>query len=387
MRPSAPPAQSALSAVRQETGLPEGITRNLVPLMAEDGAALDGVLYASDRGCDTALVFMHPHVSFHHHYALIPLAVRGYASLGLNSRFAGNDAALIMEQVVLDLAAGVLHLRQQGYEQVVLVGNSGGGALAAFYQAQAEHPTITAPLAGGGPDLTRAALPPADALIMLNAHRGRAEVLTAWLDPAVIDESDPLARDPDLDMFEERWGPPYSAEFVRRYREGQGARNRRITRWAQERASMLVTSNVRDEAFLVNRTAADLRFLDLSLDPSERKVGTYRGTDVWAANAAATGLARFSTLSSWISQWGLDTTNAAAKPSLAACSRPTLFIQGTADQGIFPSDTRALFEAADDIDKEIYWVAGGTHYFAGQPELQAEVYAHITEWLTKRGMG
>jgi len=386
VRPSAAAAQTALSAVRQETGLPEGITRNLVPLTAEDGAALDGVLYASDPGCDTALVFMHPHVSFHHHYALIPLAVRGHALLGLNSRFAGNDAALIMEQVVLDLAAGVLHLRQQGYEHVVLVGNSGGGALAAFYQAQAEHPTITAPPTGRGPDLTRAALPPADAVIMLNAHRGRAQVLTAWLDPAVIDESVPLARDPDLDMFEERWGPPYSPEFVRRYREGQEARNRRITRWAQERASTLVTSNVRDEAFLVHRTAADLRFLDLTLDASERKVGTYRGADVWAANAASTGLARFCTLSSWISQWGLDTTNAAAEPSLAACSVPALFIQGTADQGIFPSDTRALFEASGAMDKEIYWVRRGTHYFAGQPDLQGQVFDHITEWLTKRGM-
>lgn len=37
---------------------------------------------------------------------------------------------------------------------------------------------------------------------------------------------------------------------------------------------------------------------------------------------------------------------AAAEPSLARCHEPILFIQGTADKGIFPSDAQALFEAA-----------------------------------------
>ena len=124
--------QSELSAVRQETSPPGGVTRDVLPLTAEDGGVLDGVLYSPSRTCNTALVLMHPSVSFHDHYALLPLAARGYTTLGLNSRFAGNDAALITEQVVLDLAAGITHLRQQGYERVVLVGNSGGSALAAF---------------------------------------------------------------------------------------------------------------------------------------------------------------------------------------------------------------------------------------------------------------
>jgi pimeloyl-ACP methyl ester carboxylesterase len=371
-----------VSPVRQGTALPRGVTRELVPLTAEDGGVLDGALYAPAQRGRTALVLMHPTVSFHHHYALIPLAERGYTALGLDSRFAGNEGPLIMEQVLLDTAAGIRHLRELGHDHVVLVGNSGGGALAAFYQAQAEAPTVTAPPAGGAPDLTKADLPPADALVVLNAHRGRAQVLTAWLDPAIADESDQLARDPDLDMFDERWGPPYTPEFVTRYREAQQARNRRITAWVQERR----TAGVRDQAFVVHGTAADLRFLDLWLDPSDREAGTYRGPDVRAANAAATGLGRWSTLSSWLSQWALDTTNAAAEPNLAACSVPVLFLQGTADQGIFPSDTEALYAACVAGDRELHWIRGGTHYFDGQPELQAAVFDRITEWLGRRNM-
>jgi pimeloyl-ACP methyl ester carboxylesterase len=358
------------------------VTRELVPLTAEDGGVLDGALYSPAERGGTALVLMHPAVGFHHHYALIPLAARGFTVLGLDSRFTGNEGPLIMEQVLLDLAAGIRHLRQLGHDRVVLVGNSGGGALAAFYQAQAERATVTAAPAGGPPDLTAADLPPADALVVLNAHRGRAQVLTAWLDPAIADESDPLVRDPDLDLFEPRWGPPYGNGFVRRYRAAQEARNRRITRWVQQRRA----AGASDEAFVVHGTAADPRFLDLSLDPSDRAAGTYRGPDVRAANLAATGLGRWSTLSSWLSQWALDTTNAAAEPNLAACSVPALFLQGTADQGIFPSDTEALFAACGASDRELHWIAGGTHYFDGQPELQADVFDRIAAWLRRRDM-
>jgi pimeloyl-ACP methyl ester carboxylesterase len=372
-----------VSPVRQGTALPPSVTRELLPLAAEDRGQLDGALYEPAARGRTALVLMHPTVSFHHHYALIPLAERGFTALGLDSRFAGSDAALIMEHVVLDLAAGIRHLRGLGFEHVVLVGNSGGGALAAFYQAQAGRATVTAPPAGGPPDLTAADLPAADALVVLNAHRGRAQVLTAWLDPAITDESDPRSRDPDLDLFDPRREPPYDAGFVQSYRAAQEARNRRITRWVQERRE----NGARDEAFVVHGTAADPRFLDLWLDPSDREVGTYRGPDVRAANATATGLARWSTLSSWLSQWALDTTNAAAEPNLAACRVPALFLQGTADQGIFPSDVEAMFAACGSADRELGWIRGGTHYFDGQPELQARVFDGITEWLRRRKMG
>jgi pimeloyl-ACP methyl ester carboxylesterase len=375
------------SPVRQSVDLPDGVTRELLPLTAEDGAGLDGVLYRrAGPPPRVALVLMHPTVSFLHHYAAIPLAARGFAVLALNSRFAGSEATLVMEQVAIDLAAGVGHLRERGFERVVLVGNSGGGALAAFYQAQAERPTVQATPGGRPPDLTRARLPRADALVVLNAHRGRPQVLTAWLDPAVTDEGDPLATDADLDLFAPGRTPPYDPGFVERYRAAQVARNHRITAWVRAQLAALQSAGVADRAFTVHRTAADPRFLDLTLDPSDREPGTYAGPDVRAANYAPAGLARCASLHSWLSQWSLEASNAAAEPNVARVSVPMLFLQGTADQGIFPSDVRALFRAALVDDKRLCWIPGGSHYFMDQPADRRMVLDMVEDWLAGRGM-
>ena len=83
-------------------------------------------------------IVMHPTSNFMGHYLIGPLADRGIACLGLNSRYAGNDTVLLMERVLQDLGAGVKFMRDElGCDGVVLVGNSGGAALAAYYQAQA----------------------------------------------------------------------------------------------------------------------------------------------------------------------------------------------------------------------------------------------------------
>ena len=70
------------------------------------------------------------------------------------TRYIGNDSTLLMENCVLDIGAAIGFLRERGYEKVILVGNSGGGGLTAFYQSQAESPTITQTPAGDPPDLT-----------------------------------------------------------------------------------------------------------------------------------------------------------------------------------------------------------------------------------------
>jgi len=51
----------------------------------------------------------------------------------------------------------------------------------------------------------------------------------------VVDEGDPLATDPELDLFDERNGAPYSAEFVTRYRSAQIARNHGDHRLGRDR--------------------------------------------------------------------------------------------------------------------------------------------------------
>jgi hypothetical protein len=274
-------------------------------------ARLAGKFWASrHRGgtgrAGTAVLVVHPSSNFLGHYLLDPLAEHGVDTVGLCTRYAGNDAALLLENCVLDVAAAIGYLREEGYQRVVLLGNSGGGGLAALYQNQAEAPSITATPAGDPPDLTTADLPPADALVLLMAHPGRASVYTEWLDPAIVCENEPLLRDPELDMFRAEHGPPYSPEFLRRYRAAQIERNRRITRWVRTRLAGL-TEPVTDLPFVVHGTAADPRFLDLTVEPSDREVGTLWG-ETYQANYAPATLGHHTSLRSWLSQWSRDET-------------------------------------------------------------------------------
>ena len=71
----------------------------------------------------------------------------------------------------------------------------------AAYQAQAVDPHVT-PLEGCVPQRASPTCRHADGYVASAAHPGRPDVLTAWMDASVIDENDPLATDPDLDLFD-----------------------------------------------------------------------------------------------------------------------------------------------------------------------------------------
>ncbi|MCF7547474.1 hypothetical protein [Pseudonocardia sp. WMMC193] len=341
---------------------------------------------------DVVVLIVHPTSNFLGHYALRPLAELGVDAVGLTTRFIGNDTSLTMEDCVVDVGAAIRHLRDLGYRRVVLVGNSGGGGLAALYQSQAERPTITATPAGDPPDLTAADLPPADALVMAMAHPGRATVFTEYLDPAIVDEARPFDRDPDLDMFDPRNGPAYSREFVVRYREAQLARNRRITRWVRERLEWLRTESpttpdgmrIDNLPFVVHGTAADPRFLDLTLDPSDRQATTLWGHP-WVANYQPATLGHLTSLRAWLSQWSVDESRANAPAELPHVSAPVQVVYGSADTAAFPSHASAMFDAITHDRRELTVIKGADHYFRGQPELAREMCEHIVRWARETG--
>jgi pimeloyl-ACP methyl ester carboxylesterase len=263
------------------------------------------------------------------------------------------------------------------------MGNSGGGGLVSLYQSQAEKPTITATPAGDPPDLTSADLPPADGIICAMAHPGRAIVYTEWLDPAVIDESQPFQRERDLDMFDLVNGPPYSPEFVSRYRSAQVERNRRITRWVREQLdaiSQLSEGAVNDLPFVVHGTAADPRFLDLTLDASDRSAGTLWG-EARTANLIPATLGHHTSLRSWLSQWSVDESHANGPVHLGRVTVPVLVAYGTGDKAAFESHARALFDAVGHDRKRLRPIVGADHYFAGQPELLEEFCDVVVEWM------
>jgi pimeloyl-ACP methyl ester carboxylesterase len=336
---------------------------------------------------DTVVLIVHPTSNFLGHYALAPLAELGVDAVGLTTRYIGNDSALTMENCVLDVGAAITHLRELGYRKVVLVGNSGGGGLASLYQSQAEKPMITATPAGDPPDLTKANLPPADALVLAMAHPGRATVFTEFLDPAIHDELRPFDRDPGLDMYEPSNGPAYSAEFLQRYRAAQIERNRRITNWVREQLRQLdsgeldprTAGTLRDMPFVVHGTAADPRFTDLTIEPSDRPADTLWGAP-WVANFQPATLGHLTSLRSWLSQWSYDESRANSYRELPGVSVPVQVIYGTADTAAYPSHARAMYDAVPHARKELIAIEGADHYYRDQPELARQMCEHIVRW-------
>ncbi|MBK9178056.1 MAG: alpha/beta fold hydrolase [Acidimicrobiales bacterium] len=343
------------------------------------------------RPSSTVLVFMHPTGVLD----LLPLphalAAAGVHVLTCASRYPNNDAALVMEKVVVDLGEVVRHARSHlGYTHVVLAGWSGGGALALYYQAQAERPDVTATPAGDPPDLTAADLPPADAVLQLAAHVSRATTLTEWMDASILDEADPARRDPELDLYDPRnpHQPPYDEAFLARYRAAQVARNRRITAWVKE---LLADLDERrrlgpERAFVVHGTMADPRWLDPTVDPNQRRPGWCYLGDPKVVNTSPAGLGRYSSLRSWLSQWSIDDTHADGPRQAARITVPVLVVENAADDACTPSHTRRIFEAVPHPRKEVHTVAGATHYYLGQPEQLAEATRTCVGWLRRSGL-
>jgi pimeloyl-ACP methyl ester carboxylesterase len=346
----------------------------------------------ADRDSKTAIVFSHPIGGGSFLPIMTGLAAAGHHVVYVNTRYRGNDSALIMEKCVLDLGAAVRDLRERfGYDKIVLGGWSGGGSQALFYQEQAERPTIKHTPAGDPLDLSAEALPPADAIFLVAAHVSRAVTLTEWMDPSISDERDPGRRDRELNLFDagNPNQPPYGAAFVERYRAAQVERNRRITRWVQAKLAALRDAGRGDEefGFTVHGTMADPRWLDPTLDPNDRPVGTSHQGDPRIANDGPIGLARFCTLRSWLSQWSFDESNAHGERNGRNTHVPTLVVGNGADLACPRSHTKRLFDAIPHDDKEMHEIPNASHYYTGQPDEMARCIGIYSKWLQAHGLG
>lgn len=353
---------------------------------------LEGVrIRPKNRPSDTLLIFMHPSSTLQ----LLPVP-REAAKLGAHvlcaaSRYARNDTAAILEKVLLDLGAYIRHAKEVwGYEKIVLVGWSGGGSLSLFYQSQAEQPSITHTPAGDPVDIVGAGLIPADAVIVQAAHISRAQLLLDIIDPSVRDELNPDDRNPELDIYDPRNPnqPPYSSDFIAHYRAAQLARVRRITATVKETlASLTALGGAEVErGFITHRTLADPRFLDATQDPNDRKIGWCYLGNPETVNNGPVGLARFSTLRAWLSQWSIDDSNGDGLACARKISVPLLAIENTADDAVPQPHVGLLFEAAGSQDKRLEKIKGATHYYSAQPELLKYVTSLSHEWLQSRGI-
>lgn len=378
-RTSTSGASAAAGVIREFIGVESPTGRRA----GAGGHPCQGIYYRGvGRKPKVAVIATHYQIDFSEHYLADYLATRGVGFLGWNTRFRGFESSFLLDHALVDIGVGVRWLREvAGIETVVLLGNSGGGSLMAAYQAQAIEPHVT-PLEGMRPAAGLTDLPRADGYVASAAHPGRPDVLTAWMDASVVDENDAVPSDPDLDLFDERNGPPYSADFVTRYRAAQVSRNEAITDWAERELKRVQAAGYSDRPFTVMRTWADPRMVDPTIEPTKRQPNMcYAGVPI-KANRSAHGIAAATTLRNWIGMWSLRHAQTRAEPHLARITCPTLVINADQDTGVYPSDAQHIYDALAGTDKTRISI-GTDHYFT-TPGARGEQADAIARWIAKR---
>ena len=367
------------------------VQRESIRLVSPDGSLVRGVLWTPPVGTPwkTAVILSHPRGDFSVHYACPLLAAAGYAVLGFGTRYMNNDTDCLHESCIIDVQTAHDEMKRRGAEAVVLLGNSGGGSLMAMAQAQ---------------------LGIGDGWIGIAAHPGEGVFMLQVIDPSVADETDPFSTIPELDMYnpDNGWQPwpgrcEYDPEWLARYRAAQVARVARIDAiakasiaeaeaagrqlrtidksdasvWREQRRRAVFTKYL-----TIYRTLADPAYLDLSIDPDDRPVGSlFAFPDPLDANYGRGGLARTMTARGWLSTWSGLSSHAKLADTMPHVKVPTILVHPTADTEIRLWQAKEIVDNSGAADKTYVELKGAPHYLEGH---RPEALGIVAEWLRKR---
>jgi pimeloyl-ACP methyl ester carboxylesterase len=367
------------------------IPRESIRLVTPDGALVRGLLWTPPHGkWKTAVILTHPRGDFSVHYACPLLAAAGYAVFGFSTRYLNNDTDCLHENCIIDVKVAHDEMIRRGAEAVILLGNSGGGSLMAMAHAE---------------------LGIGDGWVGMAAHPGEGVFMLQVIDPSVTDENDPFSRDPELDMYnpDNGWRPwpepsSYDPAWVARYRAAQRDRVARIDEVAKasladaEDAGRELTTFHKDtnvarwrdlrarrvfaKYLTIYRTLADPAYLDLSIDPDERPMGSlFAFPDPFEANYGRGGLARTMTARGWLSTWSGLSSHAKLAETMPKVTIPTMLVHPTADTEIRVRQAQEIVENSGAADKTYLEMKGAPHYLEGH---RVEALAAVADWISAR---
>ncbi|MET0819521.1 MAG: alpha/beta hydrolase [Aeromicrobium sp.] len=391
--------------------IPASTMTTVHELRTSDQATATGIL-RTPPGARVVVTIMHPRQDVTHHVMVPELLSRGYAVWTQGSRSPNNDLALQHEQAIIDMAAGHERLRELGWSSVVSLGHSGGATLTAFYCQQAGRTPgerLTTTPAGRPVPLADTTMPLPDGVVFMAPHPGQGALLERVIDPSVTDESDPLSVDPALDPFSPANGfvdapgsSSFDPDFVARYRAAQRRRVERIDATARERVALAREETaafkgsgdpahrrraLAPRLVTVFRTDADLRNVDLSIDPNDRPYGSLFGRRPDLTNYGLVGFGRTSTPEAWLSTWSSVSTRADFVECAPGVTVPTLLLGLTGDQASYPSDLLHMQDALASDDLTVREVRG-THFGGavadGEPTGSSNAAVVVDDWLAER---
>jgi len=367
------------------------IPRESIRLVTPDGALVRGVLWTPPHGkWKTAVILTHPRGDFSVHYACPLLAAAGFAVLGFSTRYLNNDIDCLHENCIIDVQTAHDEMIRRGAESVILLGNSGGGSLMAMANAE---------------------LGIGDGWVGMAAHPGEGVFMLQVIDPSVTDEDDPFSRDPELDMYnpDNGWRPwpehsSYAPAWVAKYRAAQRDRVARIDAVAKQAIADSETagrqlSEIHKDTNLetwrdlrarrvfakyltIYRTLADPAYLDLSIDPDDRPMGSlFAFPDPFEANYGRGGLARTMTARGWLSTWSGLSSHAKLADTMPKVTVPTLLVHPTGDTEIRVWQAKEIVDAAGADDVTYLEMKGAPHYLEGH---RVEAMAAVAEWIGAR---